>query len=99
MRVTRIILPVLVLATTALAQDVRYNFAQGEDFSKYKTYKWVQIKGADQLNQLADQQVKSAVDTELTKKGLEKTDSDNADLLIGYQVGLSQEKQFNTFDT
>jgi hypothetical protein len=30
--------------TTTVAQDVRYNFAQSEDFSKYKTYKWVDLK-------------------------------------------------------
>ena len=99
MQAMRMILPVFALAITGFAQDVRYNFAQGEDFSKYKTYKWVQIKGADQLDQLADQQLKSAVDAELTKKGLERTDSDNADLLLGYQVGIGQEKQFNTFNT
>jgi Domain of unknown function (DUF4136) len=78
---------------------VRYNFAQGEDFSKYKTYKWVQVKGAEQLNQIADQQLKSAVDAELAKKGLTKTEGDNADLFLGYQVALSQEQQFTSYNT
>lgn len=40
----------LVFAATAVAQDVRYNFAQDVDFSKFKTYKWVEVKGADQAN-------------------------------------------------
>ena len=31
----------------ALAQDTRYNFDSNVDFSKYKTYKWVDRKGAD----------------------------------------------------
>jgi len=26
-----------------MAQDVKYNFMEGTDFSKYKTYKWVQV--------------------------------------------------------
>jgi hypothetical protein len=30
---------------------------------------------------------------------LEKTDSDNADLYIGYQPGINQEKQYNSFDS
>ena len=34
----------------AAAQDVRYNFDNTADFSKYKTYKWVEIKGADKPN-------------------------------------------------
>src|SRR5258708_23386896 len=29
------------------AQDVRYDFDKDKDFSKYRTYKWVPIKGAD----------------------------------------------------
>lgn len=99
MRATRMALPALLLATVSLAQDVRYNFAADEDFSKYKTYNWVQIKGADQLNQLADQQLKTAVDAELMKKGLTRTENDNADLYICYQVSLGQEKQFNSYDT
>jgi hypothetical protein len=99
MKVFRTIIPILLLAVAGFAQDVRYNFASGQDFSKYKTYKWVQVKGADQLDQIADQQLKSVVDEELAKKGLKSTDSENADLLIGYQVALSQEKQFTSYNT
>ena len=99
MQAMRIILPALLLATAGFAQDVRYNFASGEDFSKYKTYKWVEIKGAQQLDSLADSQLKSAIDAELAKKGLTKTDSDNADLYLGYQVALGQEKQYTSFNT
>jgi hypothetical protein len=99
MKAIRIIIPVLLLAMAAFAQDVRYNFASGQDFSKYKTYKWVQVKGADQLNQLADQQLKAAVDAELLKKGLTRTEGDTADLYLGYQVALSEEKQFTSFDS
>lgn len=99
MRGIRIALPALLLATVGFAQDVRYNFAADQDFSKYKTYKWVTFKGADQLNSLADSQLKAAVDEELAKKGLTKTDNDNADLYLGYQVALNQEKQFTSFDT
>jgi hypothetical protein len=86
-------------AATALAQDVRYNFDQDVNFSQFKTYKWVVIKGANQLSDLADRQVKAAVDAELVKKGLSKTDSDTADLYIGYQAGVGQEKQYTSFDS
>jgi len=99
MKTIKAILPVLLISTAVFAQDVRYNFANGEDFSKYKTYKWVPIKDAQQLNDLADGQLKSAVDAELAKKGLTKSENDNADLYIGYQVALSQEKQFTSFDS
>jgi hypothetical protein len=90
----------LAVATGAsFAQDVRYNFAPGQDFSRYRTFKLVKIKGADQLNDIADTQLKAAVEVELAQKGLTKATGDTADLLIGYQVSLGQEKQFTTLDS
>jgi uncharacterized protein DUF4136 len=90
----------LVIGTgNALAQDVRYNFDSSANFATFKTYKWVVIKGATQLADLADRQVKAAVDAELAKKGLTKTDADSADLYIGYQAAVGQEKEYTSFDT
>lgn len=89
----------LVFAAAAVAQDVRYNFAQDVDFSKFKTYKWVEVKGADQANAITQKQIVAAIDTELAKKGLQKTDSDNADLYIDTQTAVGTEKQFTSFNT
>jgi Domain of unknown function (DUF4136) len=83
----------------AAAQDVRYNFDKQANFGAFKTYKWVVIKGASQLSDLADKQVKASVDAELAKKGLAKSDSDTADLYVGYQAGIGQEKEYTSFDT
>jgi hypothetical protein len=44
MKATHMIFLALLVAAVGFAQDVRYNYASGEDFSKYKTYKWIQIK-------------------------------------------------------
>ena len=79
MRAVRLILVITLLAIGALAQDVRYNFDSGADFSKYKSFKWVQIKGVEPLNQIADGQLKSAVDEELAKKGVHRTEAETAD--------------------
>jgi hypothetical protein len=95
----RMLLPSSLFAICGFAQDVRYNFAAGEDFSKYKTYKWVKIKDAQEVNQLAEQQLKTAVDAELVKKGLQRTDADTADLLIGYQAAIGTEKQYTSFNS
>jgi Domain of unknown function (DUF4136) len=83
----------------AMAQDVRYNFDKKTDFSKFKTYKWVEIKDASKFNSLVDQDIKQAVDAQLATKGLTKTDADNADLLIGYQGAVGQEKQFSSYNS
>ena len=90
---------VLAAAGSALAQDVRYNFDKAADFSSFKTYKWVVIKGATQLAELPAKQVKAAVDAELARKGLTRSESDNADLLVGYQAAIGQEKEYTSFDS
>jgi hypothetical protein len=87
----------LCAGPAALAQDVRYNFMPGTDFSKYHTYKWVTIEGGSHPNQIMDAEIRQAVDSQLASKGLTKTDSDKADLYIGYQVAVDQEKQWNAY--
>jgi hypothetical protein len=91
-------LTVLFLVATVLAaQDVRYNSMPGIDFSKYHTYKWVAIEGASHPNQIIDAEIKQSVDSQLATKGLTKTDSDKADLYVGYQIAVDQEKQWNAY--
>jgi Domain of unknown function (DUF4136) len=90
---------VVLCASTLVAQDVRYNFDKSTDFSKYKTYKFVPIKDAAPVNDLVDKQIKDALDVQLGSKGLTKTDSDTADLYIGYQAAVGQEKQFTSYNS
>src|SRR6516164_4603840 len=83
----------------ANAQDVRYDFDKEKDFSKYRTYKWVPIKGADQPDELTAKQVTAAIDAELATKGLTKTDGDTADLYVGYQTAIGTEKEFTSYNS
>lgn len=87
----------LLTAASALGQDVRYNFDNTADFSKFKTYKWVLIKDAPKVDDLTDKQIKAALDAAFAQKGLTKVESDTADLYIGYQAGVSTEQQFTSF--
>ncbi len=99
-RLTLFVLALLAISvSSALAQDVRYNFDKNADFSKFKTYRWVTIKGAEPVDNLMDQQIKSAIDAELATKGLTKVDSDPADLYIGYQGAIRTEREFNSYST
>jgi hypothetical protein len=79
------------------AQDVTYNVAPGANFTKYKTYKWVRISGAEYPNQIVDEQIKQSIDSQLAAKGFTKTDADNADLDVAYQVSISKEQQWNAY--
>lgn len=89
----------LMTGSSLWAQDVSYNFAQGEDFSKYKTYKWVDLKGVDHASELTEKQIKDAIDANLATKGLQKVDSDTADLYIDIQTAVGTEKQFTSYNT
>ena len=82
-------------AALAVAQDVRYNYLPGTDFSRYKTYKWVEVPGASHPDQIVSAQITQAIDSQLVAKGLTKTDSDQADLYVAYQLAINQEKQWD----
>jgi Domain of unknown function (DUF4136) len=96
--------PAVVLAILACsvthAQDVKYNYRQGTDFSKFHTYRWVDaVDGAPtiggHLDQILDSEIKQSIDSQLAAKALTKVESGKADLLVGYQIALTQEKQWN----
>lgn len=88
-----------LLLTQLFAQDVRYNFDKSADFTKFRTYKWVALKDAPTVNDLVAKQIMAAVDAELATKGLTKVNDDSANLYIGYQAGVGQEKQFTSFSS
>src|SRR5262245_30388291 len=88
----------LVWCAAASAQDIRFNFMPGTDFSKYKTYKWVRVPNAQYPNSILDTQIMQAIDSQLATKGLTKTE-DNPDLYVTYQVAVDQEKQWNSYSS
>lgn len=89
----------LLWSSSASAQDVKYNFMAGTDFSKYKTYKWVRVPKAQYPNQILDEQIMQSIDAQLALKGLSKTESDNPDLYVAYQAAVQQEQQWNSYST
>ena len=82
----------------ATAQSASTNIDKGTDFSKYKTYKWISIENAQHLDELTADQLIGTLEVELAKKGLTKSKSDNADLLIGYQIARSGGKQLSQYN-
>ncbi len=96
-RVGSIAVALALSVASASAQDVGYNAMPGTDFSKYKTYKWVQIKDAQSPDQIVDSQIKTVIDGQLASKGLTKTEDETADLYVGYQVAVDKEKQWDSY--
>ena len=88
---------VLLTSAPAFAQDVKYNYAMGTNFAKYKTYKWVDVPNENHPDQITDQQIKGAIESDLATKGLTKATGADADLNIAYQIAMSQERQWNAY--
>ena len=87
----------LLGAGAMAAQNVTYNFMPGTDFTKFHTYKWVVIQGASYPNQILDTEIKDAINSQLQGKGLTLTESDKADLYVGYQTSVDQQRQWNAY--
>lgn len=87
----------LLVCNVVSAQDITTNSMPGTNFSQFHTYKWVTIQGASYPNQILDQEIKDAVNTQLSQKGLTLTTDDKADLYVGYQTAVDQQRQWNAF--
>lgn len=88
----------LCLGFTALAQDIHFDYDRSANFASYRTYQWVDAPSGQASNQLMDQNIKRAVDSQLMLKGLRPVPS-GGDLRISYQMAVEQEKQFDGFGT
>lgn len=78
------------------AQDVKYNFAPNVDWTKFKTYRWVETEGGFKPSALVNDQILAAVDGQLASKGLTKVETDSPDLLVTYQAAVNEEKQWHS---
>lgn len=97
---TALLMGVVLLITGFIAaQDIKTNYMPGTDFSKYKIYKWVSINNTEQVDPIVVQQIKDAVDSQLTSKGMTKTDDDKADMYVGIQTSIAQQQQWNAYGT
>ena len=85
----------MCLGVAAFAQEVQFDYNRSANFSAYKTYNWIDYRRVEPGDQLLDQDIKRAVDAQLAGKGLRRVDS-GGDLVVGYQAGISQEKEFDS---
>lgn len=88
-----VIAGILLLSAIAAAQDVTFDYDRSANFSAYRTYQWVESPGGQAPNQLTDQNIKRAVDSQLALKGMQRVE-DGGDLRIAYQAAIDEEKEF-----
>lgn len=79
----------------ATAQQVAYNYMAGTDFSKYYTYKWVNIPLNVHPNQIVAQEIRDAVNNDLAAKGFTLASGKKTDLYVGYRSSVDLERQWS----
>ena len=88
---------VALLSSVLYGQSVKSSYVPGIDFSKYHTYKWIDIKGRQHPDSSKDAEIKKLIDSQLAAKGLTKTD-DAADLSVDYQVAITKTEKWIAYE-
>jgi hypothetical protein len=96
-----VLLALVSTVSPGVAQKVRVDYDHGRNFSRYKTYRWVEFDKAQSPdvpfpNQLMRQRIVALVQEALTSKGLTHVQT-GGDLVVGYELRTTALPQFNTF--
>ena len=95
-RFVAVVMTALLVPVIALAQKTSYDFDKTADFASFKTYA---MKDGTPVGQpLIDQRIVAAIDTQLTAKGLKKSDA-NPDVYVIYHVAFDKQKDISTFSS
>jgi hypothetical protein len=87
-----------LVSSLAVAQSVTYDYDRTAGFGRFKTYAWV--RGTDLADQLNHKRVLSAVDEQLTAKGLAMVQtSASPDLLVAYHATFDKNLQITGFSS
>jgi hypothetical protein len=85
---------ILLAGSFAFAHKVRVDYDHSVNFSKYKTFMWVEKPESE--NPLMDDRIVRAVNAQLSVKGLEPVSSD-ADLSVTVTSTTEEKQIYNTF--
>ncbi len=85
----------------SVAQKVRVDYDHGGNFSRYKTYRWVELQqtqfpDAEFPNQLMRERIQRFVAEALAAKQLKRVET-GGDLLVGYDMNVTAQPLFVTF--
>ena len=99
---TRIALLVALACTgwPGMAQKVRVDYDRTLAFSHYRTYQWIALPEAQPANgqfpnQLMQERIVRFIEDAMAAKGLKRVET-GGDVLIGYQMNVTEQQQFNT---
>lgn len=98
----------LLTSVPLLAQKVSTQFASGTDFSSFHTFAWHPDTEQRQLTDQGvpiDRAIRSAVEEQLTRRGLRKVEFGNADVLVNWvgtlydRLALADRQKIRVSDT
>ena len=84
-------------AGAATAASVDTNYLPETDFSHYRTYHWVVVHDAPEIDNITDQQIKRAVDKQLQAKGWTRAESKEADVYVACQVAIENRTEVTMY--
>jgi hypothetical protein len=87
---------VLVAPVLLLAQKTSYDYEKSADFTTYKTYAFKEGTAVGQP--MIDNRIVAALEAELAKKGLTKSEG-AADVFVVYHVALDKQKDISTYSS
>src|SRR4051812_16379302 len=89
-RCLRLFLLLLLCSTVPASAKVKCKFDPSTDFSREKTYVWVE--GVRAHREVVDYLIKATIDHQLQRRGLQKVENkEEADLWIHYELGFGGE--------
>ena len=90
------IVAVLIAPALLLAQKVSYDYNKAANFAAFKTYAHKQ--GTPVGQQLIDDRIVTAIDTQLAAKGLSKAAAE-PDVFVVYHMAFDKEKDISTYSS
>ncbi len=78
------------IASSLAAQNVKVNWDRSAFFSNFKTYKWMPPAEGDGTNPQIVDTIVSQTSLQLEAKGVAKSRTDQADILVAYQTSIDK---------
>ena len=96
--VAALLVALLLLSASALAQKVSVDYDRSADFTKYKTYAWAE--GTPAKDPLMHERIVAAVEAQLNAKGWTRVDpNQNPDAYVLYQAAVTEQKEAQVWGT
>jgi hypothetical protein len=94
-----VLLTLITASCSSLKTD--FNYDTTADFSKYKTFAWVDMKGllsSYHLSGVMDERVRKGIQDAFEKKGLKFVEGNESDLIVNYLIKSERDMDVKSFD-